>query len=139
KNKYDLVVVGSDQVWRPKYSPNIYNFFVDFIGRGGKSISYAASFGVDEWEFNEKQTFRCKELIRKFDAVSVREQSAITLCKEKFDSDAELVVDPTLLILAKDYETLVIKQGLQGKGKVLKYVLDEDAETKAFVNNVAQL
>lgn len=48
---YDLVVIGSDQVWRPQYSPNIYNFFVDFLEQGDKAISYAASFGVDSWEF----------------------------------------------------------------------------------------
>jgi len=30
-NKFDIVVVGSDQTWRPKYSPNIYNYFLDFL------------------------------------------------------------------------------------------------------------
>src|SRR5690606_40162397 len=28
---FDTYVVGSDQCWRPKYSPNIYNYFLDFI------------------------------------------------------------------------------------------------------------
>src|SRR5690554_2357654 len=30
KNVFDTVIVGSDQTWRPKYSPNIYNYYLDF-------------------------------------------------------------------------------------------------------------
>src|SRR5690606_4259653 len=30
-NKFDAVIVGSDQTWRPKYSPNIYNYYLDFL------------------------------------------------------------------------------------------------------------
>lgn len=31
KQNYDAVVVGSDQTWRPRYSPSIYNFYLDFL------------------------------------------------------------------------------------------------------------
>src|SRR5690606_9384237 len=45
---YDWLFVGSDQVWRPLYSPNIYNYFLDFLDDSSKKgIAYAASFGVD--------------------------------------------------------------------------------------------
>lgn len=30
-NQFDAVVVGSDQCWRPIYSPNIYSYFLDFL------------------------------------------------------------------------------------------------------------
>jgi hypothetical protein len=30
-NAYIMVIVGSDQTWRPQYSPNIYNYFLDFL------------------------------------------------------------------------------------------------------------
>ena len=29
--KFDAYIVGSDQVWRPAYAPNIYNYFLDFV------------------------------------------------------------------------------------------------------------
>lgn len=31
KGKYDVVIVGSDQIWRPIYVPNINDFFLEFI------------------------------------------------------------------------------------------------------------
>lgn len=138
KKSYDLVIVGSDQVWRPKYSPNIYNFFVDFLEEGDKRISYAASFGVDDWEFDEAQTEHCKNLIQKFQAVSVRESSAIELCKEKLGVDAQLVLDPTLLLKAEDYEKLLVGRKPKGKGKVLKYILDDNENKKELVGRVAK-
>ena len=50
----DAIIVGSDQVWRPRYSPNIFNYFLDFTrNKNIKRYSYAASFGVDNWEFNQ--------------------------------------------------------------------------------------
>lgn len=135
---YDLVVVGSDQVWRPQYSPNIYNFFVDFLEEGDKSISYAASFGVDNWEFDSNQTQVCKELAQKFNAISVREKSAIDLCKDKLDIEAQFVLDPTLLVSAAQYEELLADHISKNKGKVLTYVLDRNASKEKIINQVAQ-
>ena len=44
-------VVGSDQCWRPLYSPCLPNYYLDFAKDWNvKRISYAASFGVDYWE-----------------------------------------------------------------------------------------
>lgn len=136
KEKYDLIIIGSDQVWRPKYSPNIYNFFADFVNIGDRCITYAASFGVDEWEFDKKQTASCKKLIKKFNAVSVREDSALELCKNKFNIDAFLVLDPTLLLDSKDYETLFSNLNSRGNGKVLKYILDDSNQKKNIIEEV---
>lgn len=135
---YDLVVVGSDQVWRPQYSPNIYNFFVDFLEEGDKSISYAASFGVDNWEFDSNQTQVCKELAQKFNAISVREKSAIDLCKDQLGVEAQFVLDPTLLVSAAQYEELLTDHSSKNKGKVLTYVLDRNASKEKIINQVAQ-
>ena len=137
-NGYDLVVVGSDQVWRPQYSPNIYNFFVDFIEEGDKAISYAASFGVDNWEFDSNQTQVCKELAQKFNAISVREKSAIELCKNKLGVEAQFVLDPTLLVSAEQYEELLTDHSPKNKGKVLTYILDRNASKDKIINQVAQ-
>ena len=84
---YDALVVGSDQVWRPVYNKswgrNIRNMFLDFSANWNvKRITYAASFGAEEWEFTELETAACAQLLKKFDAVSVREASGVDLCKK---------------------------------------------------------
>ena len=33
---FDAYIVGSDQTWRPKYVPNIYNYYLNFIPSGNK-------------------------------------------------------------------------------------------------------
>lgn len=133
KGKFDIAVVGSDQVWRPKYSPDIYNYFGDFLGNKKQIISYAASFGVDNWEFTKKQTDTCKKLVKKFKAVSVRESSAIDLCHQYLGADAELVLDPALLLRKDDYQKVISScKGIKKNSGILTYILDRN-ETKTEI------
>ena len=90
---FDAAIVGSDQTWRPKYSPCITNYFLDFLSDNSQiqKFAYASSFGTSEWEFDEKQTKQCKELIAKFDAISVRESAGIQLCRKYLGTEAQLV------------------------------------------------
>lgn len=106
-SKYGIYayVVGSDQVWRPAFNvgPRLGQMFLDFADDKVKKLSYAASFGTSEWEYDEKQTENCKALAQRFDAISVREDSGVKLCKEHLDVDAVHVLDPTLLLDKEDY------------------------------------
>src|SRR5690606_27489619 len=68
---FDGFVVGSDQVWRPRYSPKISDFFLDFLEDPEKiNIAYAASFGVDTWEYTAEETKVCRASVNKFRAIS---------------------------------------------------------------------
>lgn len=102
----DAYVVGSDQVWRPAFNlgHRLGNMFLDFADDKVKKLSYAASFGCKEWEYTKEQEKTCSKLARRFDAISVREASAVDLCKNHFGVDATLVLDPTLLLNREDYE-----------------------------------
>ena len=103
----DAFIVGSDQVWRPAFNHGrLYNMFLDFASDSVKKIAYAASFGVSEWEYSKSQTEKCRELVSRFNAVSVREDSGITICRDYLGIDAQLVLDPTLLLDMKDYERI---------------------------------
>lgn len=126
-HNFDTVVVGSDQTWRPKYSPNIYNFYLDFLQGNTKRVAYASSFGVESWEYDENQTQKCKDLVQKFDAISVREDSAVALCSQYFDSNAELVLDPTLLLDKQHYIDFFIDESeVSNRGQLFTYILDKD-------------
>ena len=136
---FDTIIVGSDQVWRPCYSPCQTNYFLDFLKDNSKikRISYAASFGTDNWEFSDELTKVCGGLLRKFNAVSVREKSAISLCKEHFDVDATHVLDPTLLLDKDSYLKLI--NSSENKTKLLfSYVLDRNNEKNVIVENIAR-
>lgn len=101
----DAYIVGSDQVWRPAFNigPRLGNMFLDFADDHVRKISYAASFGTSKWEFTPEQEKMCKTLAQRFIAISVREESAAVLCHKHFGVEATHVLDPTLLLEAKDY------------------------------------
>ena len=71
-----------------------------------KRIAYAASFGTDKWEYTLEETRECAALLKLFDAVSVREASAVQLCKNYFQIKAVHLLDPTLLLSKEDYLSL---------------------------------
>lgn len=136
KEKFDSVVVGSDQVWRPKYSPDIFNFYLDFLQKNTsmRKVAYSASFGTEAWEYTELQTQKCSILIQQFDGVSVREDSGVQLCSKYLNrNDAVHVLDPTLLLNAEDYSQLINQP--KKKMGLFTYVLDDSNEKIEFINN----
>ena len=141
KENFDAFIVGSDQVWRPKYFFSaIENAYLDFAKEWKiKRIAYAASFGTEEWEYNEEQTANCAALLKKFNAVSVRESSAVQLCNDNFGVKAEHVLDPTMLLLKEDYIKLIKDyNATQSDGNLFCYILDEGEEKKSIIDCVAK-
>lgn len=143
---FDVLMAGSDQVWRPKYNRSygrtIENAFFDFAQQWKhvKRIAYAASFGTDDWEFTNEQTTRCSELAKLFSAISVREQSGIALCKERLGVTATHVLDPTMLLDRKNYEELIAQcpDTHSPSGNLLCYILDETEQTTNIINHIAK-
>ncbi|RLT80081.1 polysaccharide pyruvyl transferase family protein [Bacteroides acidifaciens] len=135
----DAIIVGSDQVWRPHYSPCQPNYFLDFLPLDSriKRISYAASFGGDDWLFSPELTAQCSKLLKRFDAVSVREQSAIGLCKKYFNVDAVQVLDPTMLLESVDYK-VIIGSCSKDRGSLFCYILDRTEEKNNIIKKIAE-
>lgn len=141
ERRLDAIVVGSDQVWRPRYfwHAPLSDAFLAFAKDWDiKRISYAASFGSEEWEYTPEQTTECGDLLRRFDAVSVRESSAVSLCKEYFNVDAQHVLDPTMLLDAAHYITLFQQEATpKSEGDLMCYILDSSEEKEALVQSFA--
>lgn len=138
---YDAYIVGSDQTWRYRYNRwRLLDMFLDFTkGWNVKRIAYAASFGTDEWEGDAETTNICREAIKDFNLVTVRESSGINICKDVFNVDAQHVLDPTLLLNKEDYMHLVNRmKHLDTKdGELYLYILDENEENKKLANDIA--
>lgn len=139
-NDYDAVIVGSDQTWRPMYSPNIYNFFLDFLeGKDLKRLSYAASFGVDYWEFSDTEQSKASDLLSTFYAISVREESGVDLCRKYLNVNASHVLDPTLLLDPEDYKALIGISGRSDQEKwICTYFLDQSPYKSDFAMKVSE-
>ena len=100
----EAYIVGSDQVWGfPFDDHNTEGWFLNFGSKDTRRISYAASIGRT---LTEKEIPAFARLISKLDYISVREKSAKDLCA-RCGIESEVVLDPTLLLKAADYEKLI--------------------------------
>ena len=110
----DIYMTGSDQVWNSFHNGGIeYVFFLDFVPEHAKRISYAASFGkerLDEWEISETT-----RLLKKYQAISVRESSALTILKNLGITNGVHVLDPTLLLSKEEWLKRIPKNKEQDK------------------------
>lgn len=139
KQKFDCYIVGSDQVWRPCYSPCITDFFLKSVPDDSQAIriAYAASFGTSDWEFSEEDTLECARLAKLFDKISVREKSGVKLCEEYLGVQAEHVLDPTLLLDAEDYIRLFEDAKVpKSEANLFCYVLDANAESESIISSL---
>lgn len=140
-SKYGIeaLVVGSDQVWRRQYNEHLDDMYLAFAkSYDMPKIAYAASIGVDKWDYTPEQTELACDLIKGFSAVSVREESAISLCRENLGVKPELVLDPTLLLDATDYEALCQEVPVGKEPYLAAYVLDINDEKRNTIDSIAK-
>lgn len=136
--KADVFVVGSDQVWNPEIT-NVFDPRVYFFGyiKEGKKIAYAVSFGKNEWTktIHDRQI---TEDVSKFDAISVREDSGVGICKNAFKrDDAVCVLDPTLLLEGSDLRALIKKRRTDNKNKyTYVYLLYKDEKVCSIIDEI---
>ncbi|MEH8230668.1 polysaccharide pyruvyl transferase family protein [Aeromonas veronii] len=143
---YKSVVVGSDQVWRPNMFVNkqqdIDAYFLTFLPDSVTRISYAASFGVDKWEetVDAALSDRVRAAIAKFNAISVREQSGVTICRDTFGVTAQHVLDPTLLNGVEFFERVIAKAGVSKQNEnVVYYKLDVDTTFISAIKHIGDI
>lgn len=131
------LITGSDQVWSAASGPERRKYLLlEFAKQGQKRISYAASFGRERI-ISPKEQVEYKRELALFDALSVREESGVQLCK-KMDSDAICVLDPTLLLTRDEwlsYMKLSNERNANKKKKVFVYTLKANHD---LVNKIMQ-
>lgn len=136
----EVLVVGSDQCWRPLYNEYIEEMFLRFAESLPlkKRIAYAASFGTDDWEFPTELTKKCSELAEHFDLVTVREDSGVDLCSKFLGVEAKHVLDPTMLLTKENYISLIEQYGIkESDGNLFYYILDPTQGKNDFVERVS--
>lgn len=144
QNDYDAIIVGSDQIWRTEYNQqwkeqNVDDVYLGFTkGWSLIRVAYAASFGKDKVELKNKDLKLCKEAISKFDAISVREEHGVILCRDIFGVKATVMPDPTLLLSCDDYKKLIPDISNASKPNfLLSYILDDSLEKSSLRDKIA--
>lgn len=98
--RYDFIIAGSDQIWGPMAANIPILAFAEF-SKKENNISYAASFGTDSIESKNIELY--KKGLNNFEFISVREDKGKKIIKNILNIDVEILIDPTMLIPAKDW------------------------------------
>lgn len=143
RNDFDLIVIGSDQIWRPVYAKGcgfrVADTFGEFAIKSGISVfAYSASFGIDTLrEFTYDEIMRIKVLLRDFISISVREESGVALCRE-LGVEAEHVLDPTLLLNRSDYLNLIKDYPKKQNLGIFEYILDKSEDIEKILSKITE-
>jgi hypothetical protein len=133
----DAFIVGSDQVFNPIHNEMNSDFLLNFIPDRKKRIAYGASFGTDK--FPEEYVQMLKDLLPKFNALSVRETTGVETIKKIADIEAQIVLDPTLLLDGNEYRHLFVKElkYIPKEPYVFLYIIGSHSEARRIAEEKA--
>lgn len=115
--RYDQILLGSDQIWNVNFTGFDKAFFLDFV-KNKKKGAYAPSIGEDDLPENSKDEIR--QLLSDFSFIGVREKGAVDVIQPLTDKPVHWSLDPTFLLKKKDWE-LVAKQFKQRGDYIFVY------------------
>lgn len=116
---YDIYVAGSDQIWNPRFVKGDSSFFLAFAPEGKRRISYASSFGCTS--VPEPYAKPYSDYLRRMDHIAVRETAGVELVRTLADREAQLVVDPTLLLSGNEWHAFAQPHGYGDDPYILCY------------------
>lgn len=144
RNVYDVLITGSDQVWRDGCTKEYYYYYyLVFSGESIRKIAYAASFGIgqDEWKWDTERIEKLKLAMSNFTGVSVREKSGVDICRHFYNGKVYHVLDPTMLLSCDTYRALCnnwLKKKQNLKNFLFAYILDDEAGKTHIVQDCAE-
>ena len=133
--RFDAYIAGSDQIWNLSAGDFDWSFFLPSVE--GDAISYAPSFGPGGCRpALERERDRVRTCLSRFKALSVREAGSAALLKEICGLEAEVLVDPTLLLTREEWLSRIPALPPVRPGYILVY--SPSVYTRAMLRTVRQ-
>lgn len=129
-NKFDYFVIGSDQIWNFTFTRLFSDKAFAAFAPKNKKIAFSASFGVNYVPEEDPELYKmCKESLEDIKAISVREHAGKEIVEKMTGrSDVEVLIDPTMMIEAEEWEKVMKKPE---KLKTDKFIV------KSFLGNAS--
>ncbi len=138
----DVYISGSDQIWNTQNSnlpTDLKAYYLGFVSREKKKISYASSIGKDS--FSNGEARMVSSYLNNYYMVSVREKQAVELLERIGLKDVYHVVDPTLLLSANEWRKFCEKNRRK-EDKIKEYIfvynLNRNLKLKKYAVNLSK-
>jgi len=132
---YDAYITGSDQVWNPRNNNNDSSYFLTFAPPGKRRISYAASFGISQ--IQDRFVSDYGEWLKQIHCLSSREIEGKQIIEQLTGLDAEIVLDPTLLLNQDQWRRIAISYK-SPKPYILCYYMPGDKRVNKSITKLAR-
>ena len=120
EKRYDYYSLGSDQVWNPTwYNDKTKHLFMLDFTIPQKKICFSPSIGLDKLPDEWIDFFILG--LSSFPHISVRERTAAKLVYELTGKDAEVLIDPTLMLSKSDWIDIENKPDIPIKDNAYVY------------------
>lgn len=126
----DCFLAGSDQIWSFWLNRTFnYSFMLNFADDHKKKISFGTSFGPKNDTTPPEQYPIVKNLLDRFDAISVREQSGANICRDRYSIKADVTVEPVFCLTIDEYCEIAERSEInETEPYILTYILDPTPE-----------
>ena len=134
-------MVASDQLWRDNFVLDTdYYAMLDWVPSYKYKFSYGTSIGTDVYEAEEREIYHAGYLLGRFAKISVREQSAVKLIKDKWGLDSTIVLDPVFMCDRAHYDELASygEKRISKEKYTAMYFLDVSEEKELAGKAVAE-
>lgn len=144
-NICDAFLTGSDQIWNYNINSKFdMAFLLNFVEDSKRKISFATSFGHGYDKTPKDKLQQSIDLFHRYNAISVREQNGVDICKNVFGVKASVVLEPVFCLESDEYYKLAEQSELSGYAEknepyILTYILDPTPEKRRAIQYYSKI
>ena len=133
----DAYIIGSDQVWSEHCTDGDDDIYWGcFDHHCGRVIGYAISSTLSSIQNKEKELILKR--LKNFTKLSFRENGIKDYINEKFNYNAPIVLDPTLLPLGEYWKSLASEVS-EKDSYILTYFLHKEKDSQSFKERIGKI
>lgn len=139
--KFDLVVYGSDQIWRRQNYSGFEGFNPVYFGEGVVEAPYKVAYAASMGDIIVKDDNDRKILangFRNFTAIGVRVAEVMDFVEKEFNIPCKLVLDPVFLLSKKQWLSKIDLNYIPKYKYIFHYRLGGESPTDLLVAEISQ-
>ena len=135
-NDYDAYITGSDEVWRIFGNSLNPAYWLLFVPSNKIKISYAASLSMVEIPNSIRDSV--KIALSDYTGISVRQNTDKECISKLANRPVEWVLDPTLLLDVKEWESISEKNNYRSEKYIFTYLLGDNSNQRKLIVGFAK-
>lgn len=133
---YDLILIGSDQVWNKKHTGGLDDvYWGKFSAYKSKIVAWSVC--MNDMDLNESEKSFVTDHLKNFDFISVRETSLQSFISNFTDKPIFNTLDPTIILSPKVWEHLCHE--VKERNYIAVYAVRKENETIEFARKLSRI